>query len=414
MGIKDNAVSLLTEFYNTLEPSVDLVDLDKKTWRRVYIGNGNFISAYYDKATLNAVVQYFFKNNRIADNYTLGALESLIAERLITVFVEEPDKVRERVNDLLSELNNPMPVVMNVYMSIHGTSVSKRERIGEFEFILAGDYDGLGIRCYDQQTESYVKDQIWQNHDHVMVSVSACDTAKAREKAYSKFQWLENAARLFVDSDFYDIGITSFNFSHVENSLITDLKGKYKGSSSGIKGSPYPLPFEKTFKTGNHLCRVVNTLGRGIDELTELQQRVHHAVYLGGLSVRETVPEVSYFLAVSAMEALFQKETDKYVNPSIAQQIIEAFCYLVADDANRRNVFESMRPFYGKRSAFAHGGKKSVSNDEAQMVRAYLRAAILKFIDDPVLSGLKSINEVIALICDKKFGVKGSKQTSGR
>lgn len=408
MGIKDNAVSLLTEFYNTLEPSVDLVDLDKKTWRRVYIGNGNFISAYYDKATLNAVVQYFFKNNRIADNYTLGALESLIAERLITVFVEEPDKVRERVNDLLSELNNPMPVVMNVYMSIHGTSVSKRERIGEFEFIPAGDYDGLGIRCYDQQTESYVKDQIWQNHDHVMVSVSACDTAKAREKAYSKFQWLENAARLFVDSDFYDIGITSFNFSHVENSLITDLKGKYKGSSSGIKGSPYPLPFEKTFKTGNHLCRVVNTLGRGIDELTELQQRVHHAVYLGGLSVRETVPEVSYFLAVSAMEALFQKETDKYVNPSIAQQIIEAFCYLVADDANRRNVFESMRPFYGKRSAFAHGGKKSVSNEEAQMVRGYLRIAILKFIDDPVLSSLKSIDEVIALICDKKFGVKGS------
>ena len=42
------------------------------------------------------------------------------------------------------------------------------------------------------------------------------------------------------------------------------------------------------------------------------------------------------------------------------------------------------------------------------MVRAYLRAAVLKFIDDPVLSSLKSIDEVIALICDKKFGVKGS------
>jgi len=129
-------------------------------------------------------------------------------------------------------------------------------------------------------------------------------------------------------------------------------------------------------------------------------------VYLGGLSVHEKVPEVSYFLGVSAFEALFQKETDKYVNPSIAQQIIESFCYLVADESHRRNVFETMRPFYGKRSAFAHGGKTIVSTGDLDLLRAYLRAAILKLIDDPELSRLKTIDEVAALICDKKFGAK--------
>ena len=46
--------------------------------------------------------------------------------------------------------------------------------------------------------------------------------------------------------------------------------------------------------------------------------------------------------------------------------------------------------------------------DDARLVRSYLRAAILKFIDDPVLSSLKSLDEVSAIIRDKKFGVKAS------
>ena len=405
MALRTEASRLLSAFYATIESSVEAAKSPGKTWRKVYI-DGTFVSAFYAMSALTDALQCLFKDKRISGKYSQSHLESMIAERLITVYFKEPEKSCERISVLVSELLDAVPKAMNVYMSIHGLSVSMRERIGQYEFVPADDYEKLGIKCYQQQMESHIKKHIWQNHDHVMVSVSACDSVKAREKAYSEFQWLENAARLFVDSDFYDIGITSFNFSHIENSLVTDDSGMTIGSSSSVKGSPVPLPFSRIFEKDNNLYRVVNKLGFSISSLTELQQRIRHAVYLGGLSVHEKVTEVSYFLGVSAFEALFQKETDKYVNPSIAQQIIESFCYLVADESHRRNVFETMRPFYGKRSAFAHGGKTIVSTGDLDLLRAYLRAAILKLIDDPELSRLKTIDEVAALICDKKFGAK--------
>ena len=398
---------LLMEFYNTLELSVDLSEMSGKTCQGIRI-DGDFVVAYYSEAKLAEVTSCLIRNKTIGDNYTYKALKSLVSKRIITVFVKEPNEIQIRIDELLKELLTAIPDVMNVYMCIQGMSDVRRVKLGEFEFIPNADYEKIGIKYFNEQIALHIKEDLWRNHDHVMVSVSACESVKAQEKAYAEFQWLENAARLFVDSDFYDIGITSFNCSTVENSLVTSADGVMRGVSSRLKGSPVSLPFTKVFDPGNNLCRIVEKLGRSQNDLTPLQRRIRHAVYLGGLSVHETVPEMAYFLGVSAFEALFQKETDKYVNPSIAQQIIESFCYLVADESHRRNVFETMRPFYGKRSAFAHGGRTIVSTGDLDLLRAYLRAAILKLIDDPVLSGLKTIDEVAALICDKKFGAKNN------
>lgn len=403
MNKKSEETKVLIAFYNTIGQGGELSEMSDKACRRVHI-DGNWESAHYSETALIKATKCLLRNKDLDDNYSQATLSSLIADRLITIFIREPNKVSEQIDALLNELLNVIPMEMNVYMSIHGITGLKRVKIGEFEFIPAADYSSLGVKCPQPQMESCIKDGIWKNQDHVMVSVPACDPAKAREKAYAEFQWLENVARLFVDSNFHDIGITSFNYSRIENALVTTVDGNMQSASLSVKGSPLLLPFEKFFESD--LCRIIDKLGRRNDDLTKLQRRIRHAVYLGGLSVHETIPEVSFFLGVSAMEALFQSETDKYVNPSIAQQIVEAFCYLVVDEKDRRGVFEQMRTFYGKRSAIAHGGKTIVTIDDARLVRSYLRAAILKFIDDPVLSSLKSINEVSAIIRDKKFGVK--------
>lgn len=296
---------------------------------------------------------------------------------------------------------------MNVYMGIQGVSLSQRMKIGVFEFITAKDYDSLGIKVSPISFESHVKEQIWQGRDHVMVSVEACDSGKAREKAYAEFQWLENAIRFFIDFENCDIGIISFKGSSIENSLVTAANGTMRGTSSSLKGAFFPFPLEKAFAKGSPFYCVIDKLGRKHNDLTEFQKRIRHAVYLGGLSVHETIPEIAYFLCVSAFETLFQKEFDKYVNSSIAQQIVEAFCYLIANESKRREAFEQMRSFYGKRSAIAHGGKTEVTKQEVELVRSYLRVAIIKLLNDPILSNLKTIDDVSALILNKKFGAKG-------
>ena len=407
MWNKAEAIDSLTVFYGTIERPVEDPTTTTKTWRRLWMGKDKEMeTVFYAQDKLDVAVDYLLQNKSIDGSFTRSGLLALVAERLGVDFISSANSPRENVETLVSELVNKKPELMNVYMAIHGLVVQQRTSIGEFEFIPAKAYSSLGVKCFHPQMETSIKEQMWQNQDHVMVSVTACEPVKAREKAYAEFQWLESAARLFVDSDFYDIGITSFNYSHVENSLVTSEDGQMRGTSATLKGSPVPLPFARVFAPGNCLCRVVDRLGRQERDLSQLQQKIRHAVYLGGLSVRETTPGVAYFLCVSAMEALFQADTSKYVSPSIAQQIIEAFCYLIADEAKRRDVFEQMRSFYGKRSAFAHGGKSEVTVEDVQLVRAYLRAAILKMIDDPILSKLRSSEDVATRVRDIKFGEK--------
>ena len=407
MWNKVEAIKLLTAFYETIERRVEDPSRTSKTWRRLWMGQGNEMeTVFYAPNALNAAVDCLLHNKVVDDNYTHKALSDLVADRLGNVYIAFAEVSAEKITALVDELVTKKPELMNVYMAIHGVSVQQRTRIGAFDFIPNNDYCHLGVKCFNQQMEDNIRDNVWQNQDHVMVSVLACESVKAREKAYAEFQWLESAARLFVDSDFYDIGITSFNYSHVENALVTTSEGQMRGTSSSLKGSPMPLPFAKVFANGNHLYRVVDRLGHDPGKLNQLQRRIRHAVYLGGLSVRETAPEVAYFLCIAAMEAMFQSEVDKYVNPGIAQQIIESFCYLIVNEANRRCVFDQMKPFYGKRSAVAHGGRLVVTAEAVCLVRSYLRAAILKMIDDPVLSKLKSSDDVAAMIRDMKFGVK--------
>lgn len=404
-GKNNEVINVMTAFYRTIEVVEQSSEIVGKTWRKVSI-DGRFVQAYYNEPLLIEVIQCLLKNKKVKNNYSQKALTSLVADRLITFFVRDPVNVKKHIDELLRELYDNTSEEMRVYMSIHGVSVSERVKIGAFEFIPATDYKKLGLKCATEQFEPYVNN-LWRDQDYVAVSVVARESVKAQEKAYAEFQWLENAARLFVDSNFYDIGITSFNYSSVENSFVTFNNGMICGITSRMKGAHENLPFASVFAPNNVLYRVVSELGRKETELTELQQRMRHAVYLGGLSVHETVPEVAYFLAVSALEALFQIDKNKFLSPSIANQIIEAFCFLVAKENDRRRVFEQMRPIYGKRSAVAHGGQLTVTNDDVRLIRDYLRAAILKFIDDPVLSNLVSIDDVAAIVCDKKFGAKG-------
>lgn len=400
MTWKDKAAKLLLAFYNTIEPATDSSDMFKKAWQNV--GDG---SVYYDQNTLVTAIECLLENKVLEDNYSQTALSSMIANRLTTVFAKEPDQIQTRIDLLIRELSNGKPETMNVFMSIQGVSFSQRMKIGEFEFIPAKEFDSLDLQFRHENERSHFKNNVWKDQNHVMVSVEACDPGKAREKAYTEFQWLENAIRLFIGSNHYDIGITSFINVSIEHSFVSYRDGAMLGSASKAIGPLFLLPLENIFYPDSPFYCVIDKLGRKQNELTELQRRIRHAVYLGGLSVCETVPEIAYFLCVSAFETLFHAETDKYVSPSIAQQIVETFCFLIADEDKRRKTFEQMRPFYGKRSAVAHGGKTKVTHKDIRLVQAYLRGAVLKLVNDPTLSTLKTMDDISNLVRDRKFGV---------
>ena len=108
--------------------------------------------------------------------------------------------------------------------------------------------------------------------------------------------------------------------------------------------------------------------------------------------------------AISAMERLFVCPGNSYVHPSIAQQIVEAFCLLLATEEHRRILFDDFQDAYKKRSAVAHGAAEVVSEDELLGAQHVLRDAVIKLLIDPVLSKITNLTQVKEMIKDIKFG----------
>ena len=399
---KNDAIETLLAFYQTIEPTADENEMKEKKWRGVYV-DGKMAHAFYGEAELARAVAVFMANTSVADRYLPNAVESRIADCLIEHKIKKLDDPKKAIEGLIVAIVDAKLESLSVYMPAYGIDVPSGGvySVGDFLFVPRDGYDALNFKAV---FITNIKESIWGDFPHVAVTVLANDSAKAREKALREFQWLENAVRLFVGSDFYDFGITSFNFSHVENAVVATSDGHFRGASSHLKGAPHSMDFAYVFDSKKTLYKVVDAIGRQTKNLTPLQCRIRHAVYLGGLSAHEMSLPISYFLAVSALETLFQVEVDKYVSPSIAQQIVESFCYLIADASHRRQTFEEMRSFYKRRSAVAHGGETDLSRRDVLLVRAYLRAAISKLLFDPVLSQIRTPQDLAEHIKNVKFG----------
>lgn len=400
-------VELLRKFCSTIENSENLQGQQKKTWRRV-IKKELDVTAFFDKDALNDVVDLLMANHHISTNYGRAAIEGIVAEKMIESYSRNECSGEEAAKTLVNELLNSHPIEMLVYMPVYGIAIPPNQllSVGRFTFIASDAFDSLGIKELAPQWIVHVKDNVWKGQAHVSVSVFACDPHKAHEKAIEEFQWLESAVRLFTDSELNDFGITSYHFSHVENTIVTQSDGQLRETSSQLKGASCLIPLMDLFGPKFILHRIVSTLGGSSDNLSEYQKRIKQAIALGGLAVHESFAPVSFFLGVSALEALFQVETDKHLSSSIAQQIVEAFCLLMVDEKRRRATFEKMGTFYKKRSAIAHGGSMVILDQDARLVREYLRYAIIKLLTDPNLSQIKTAKEISDLIKDIKFGKK--------
>lgn len=221
----------------------------------------------------------------------------------------------------------------------------------------------------------------------------------------AQFKWIENAIRFFSYGMMYNAGITNYNAKWTERIIVARKGSDAASLTSSVQGAMVPLPIEGTLRT-KEFIRLVSSLGDSSSQLTEMQKRIRHAVYLCGLSMQTVDLSVGYFLCIAALESLFCKQENPYVSPSISQQMIEAFCFLIVDEDNRRECFDNMRDLYRNRSAVAHGGEKEISVDDIVRARVCLFMAVQKLLMDESLSKIATISDLQSLIKDIKFGAK--------
>lgn len=392
-----NVLEALKALNSTISTSFNFQEIGKQTF---------YAPLYFDTKSLNAVVDLFMSNRHISDNYMPRDVEKIVGSQMVEFHERHEQNFEGITKTLMEKLLNSKPEIMNVFMPVHGVSISAGRKIslGCFTFMAQDVYDALGIVGWSPMVVNLVKETSSDRTPIVMVPVYASEPDKAREKAIEEFQWLENAIRFFMAPDIGDFGIITYSVSRIENSIVTQANGVLRGAKTQLKGFPIQMPLEQLLVEESIPFKIIAALSDTTKVLTEYQKRIRHAMYLGGLAVHETVPSISFFLAVAALEALFQVETDKYVSASIANQILEAFCYLTVDTEHRRAAFEDLKTIYRKRSAIAHGGKTEILEKDARVVRFFLQHAIVKLSTDPELAKIQTAQAMSNLIKDLKFG----------
>jgi len=407
---KQVAVDAIRAFYDSIELTAwaeNPTDAVKRYWRSAQCKNGR-VYAFVDHTKLMRAVDAIYENSHVAANFVRKTIEERIGNNCIVQFVDGGVRLDVFIDDLVASFVRAIRKPINVYMAVYGAVVTERFRIGQYEFVPGDQFDTLNIDSLPVAMRESVKSQLWDNRPHVCVTVEACDGAKAKELACPIFQWLENAVRLFLDDKVYDFGVTTFDFRWAEHSLAISQDGSLANFNSQLRGCITAFDLVEKLNDCMALRLVIDNLGKNQTELNSFRQGMRQAVYLAGLSKKESNIAVAYFLCISAMERLFAKQGDPYVNPSIAQQIVESFCLLLASDEHRRRLFDDFQNAYRKRSAVAHGAAETISEEELLGAQHVLRDAVTKLLIDPELSKITDLRQVQDIIKDIKFGKRVS------
>ena len=378
------------------------VDVDGATkWGRI------------DQKKLFMVVEGMTKNRSVGIKWSSANLLNKLEDVLLTNKAKGVSDIRQELQVFCSDISEKAPAEYVVCMPIYGVSIAKGHciSVGKYSFMHADYLTQQKFSKIVGMDTVCLPSDFWHTECFVCVDICACEATKAKELALSEFKWIENAIRFSLPGKMYGAGITSYDDKWIERIVVAIKGSDVAGLSSSVKGPFVPIKIE-SIACMREFRGMLEVLGKPSAQLTELQKRIKHAIYLGGLSVQACELSVSYFLCVAAMEALFCKQENPYVSPAIAQQIIEAFCFLLIEEKNRRQCFDELKDLYGNRSAIVHGGETELTHEDVLKVRLFLVFAVDKLLMDSTLSKLKTVCELQELVRDIKFGKRQAKETS--
>ncbi len=367
--------------------------------------NGEIRWYQVNRKKLEKTINGLVSNQIIGSKWSADSLLNKLINALSVNKINRVGNVKQEVTKFLEDIYAAEPVEYEICMPVYGVSIANGTclDIGKYSFVHA-DYlmknkfpKMAGVDTLVEQSRGC------HTECFVCINVSACEQEKAKELALSEFKWIENAIRFSMPNKIYGAGITSYDVKWTEWMVVAIKNSDSASFSTSLRGPLSPIKIEELVKRED-FKRMIEVLANPDTQLTEMQKRVKYAIYLCGLSMQTLDLSVSYFLCVAAMEALFCKQENPYVSPSIAQQIIESFCYLLVEEDKRRQCFEDMQDLYRNRSAVAHGGEKSLTEEDVWQARMYLMFSVDMLLMDERLSKITTITGLRELVKDIKFG----------
>jgi hypothetical protein len=176
-------------------------------------------------------------------------------------------------------------------------------------------------------------------------------------------------------------------------------------SDSGMQTSHDSVGSVYTFEINEETTNRMDELGllnlsdRARDgTLSDLDILLIRSIHWLSVSLTQDEPENALITLIVSLESLFKAEPGSSIGGTVAEST--AFLLSKTSDGRRR-ISATIREFYGKRSAVAHGGKKPISDHDRGLLTQFVLSAVLVVLND--LPSIRGQSELMAWITEQKF-----------
>jgi|GEM_PF-6445790 len=339
-------------------------------------------------------------------SFNLIARDSICEKVYTKLIFQKRDQALFSSNDLeelISEFKSYKCQEYEVLMLFHGglLDADKPIQIGRFTWLNEHSHGDI-IQSKYKMMSHYMASQN-KNRQFISCKVEARDVEKAKELAYIKFRKLDNILKVFLQykTPFHDLGV--FGYKQREHLPVCIYeKDNFKKGCSYSDGAGMYVCFADFIKEHPALEESISMMF--CDTLPEMKKRIMLSLDFLGRACSEKDMSIAFLLNMMAIEALIQYQENNYLSPSITNQIIEVYTFLLAHDYDKRIAINThFHELYRRRSAVAHGQNNIIDEVIFQTSKDYAFDLILNFLYDEKLKKINTIKELKHLVQDLKF-----------
>lgn len=241
----------------------------------------------------------------------------------------------------------------------------------------------------------------------IQCTVESRDPEKALELANAAFNSLETfiAFLLGEQHSTYSIGILRMRFSPYQNTTIRSKHGVFgdEESRKQFKGDLDISTLSKNLP--GKMVVFYDVLARIVlNHNTNLEKRISTAVEWLGESYSDNNISSAYLKTVIALEALLKNDDKSIITPSIMSNIAEQCAYINGESAKEcMEIEKKVKSFYAMRSKIAHAGSKSVSMQQLQIARSFVRCTVLKLFCFTQMENISKLSDFYDILREIKY-----------
>lgn len=313
---------------------------------------------------------------RFSSNYIENQLKEIFAELLISSGYDLENKIEILINELAT-YNKPHIV----YLKVEGVKLSFCFKIGKVKFVPGDIY--LLKNIYEKTTDIFyatkntpeeqqsaidlVEKEINKELSNACVAIfeinaepkRAYDVAK--EETRRAIDLLRYASKaIYGVQDDVRIGLKGDHPKSLRQGFIFSETSFSPESDSVGSIIPYEIN-TNTLKVFENIgvFKVSETLSK--PQANDLEESILKGIHWFSVALTQNENSNSFLFLIVALESIFKPQRGNSIGGTVAESV----AFLLSDNLDgRKQLLSIVRDYYGKRSGVAHGGNKTIADQE--------------------------------------------------